>query len=149
VSASGPGSSAGTSSDPGADPAADPAADRPARRGPRWAQEGTDPDYRFSLANERTFLAWIRTALALLAGAVALRQLVPTFRVPGVRTLISLLLGGLGLAIAVTAYRHWAACESAMRHGRTLPPSPLMPWVAWVLGLAAVIVVVAVVVEGL
>ena len=34
---------------------------------PRWRQEGEEPDYRFSLANERTFLAWIRTALALLA----------------------------------------------------------------------------------
>jgi hypothetical protein len=40
----------------------------------RWHEEGTDPDYRFSLANERTFLAWIRTALAILAGAVLLKQ---------------------------------------------------------------------------
>lgn len=120
-----------------------------AHRGPRWAQQGEDPDYRFSLANERTFLAWIRTALALLAGAVALRQLVPTFRMPGVRTSISLLLAGLGLAIAVTAYRHWAACESAMRRKQTLPPSPLMPWLAWVLALVAVIVVGAVLVESI
>lgn len=34
---------------------------------PKWRREGRDPDYRFSLANERTFLAWIRTALALLS----------------------------------------------------------------------------------
>ncbi len=27
---------------------------------------GEAPDYRFSLANERTFLAWIRTALGFL-----------------------------------------------------------------------------------
>lgn len=40
-------------------------------RQPRWRQRGTAPDYRFSLANERTFLAWLRTSLALLAGAVA------------------------------------------------------------------------------
>jgi putative membrane protein len=119
-----------------------------ARRRPRWAQEGEDPDYRFSLANERTFLAWIRTALALLAGSVALRQLVPTFGVPGVRTSISLLLAGLGLAIAATAYRHWAACESAMRRKQTLPPSPLMPWLAWVLGVVAVILVAAVLIES-
>ena len=38
---------------------------------------GEEPDYRFTLANERTFLAWIRTALALIAGGVALVQLVP------------------------------------------------------------------------
>ena len=38
---------------------------------------GSDPDYRFTLANERTFLAWLRTGLALVAGAVALASLVP------------------------------------------------------------------------
>ena len=41
---------------------------------PAWRHEGTEPDYRFTLANERTFLAWIRTALALLAGGVLLHQ---------------------------------------------------------------------------
>jgi putative membrane protein len=44
-----------------------------------------EPDYRFTLANERTFLAWIRTAFALIAGGVAVVQLVPAFGVPGVR----------------------------------------------------------------
>ena len=37
----------------------------------RWwvsADDGEEPDYRFTLANERTFLAWVRTALGLLAG---------------------------------------------------------------------------------
>ena len=43
-------------------------------REPSWRQQGKEPDYRFSLANERTFLAWIRTALALLAGGVLLDQ---------------------------------------------------------------------------
>ena len=43
-------------------------------RGPSWRRDGQEPDYRFSLANERTFLAWIRTALALLAGGVLLDQ---------------------------------------------------------------------------
>ena len=37
---------------------------------PRWYEEGEEPDYRFTLANERTFLAWLRTALALIAGGV-------------------------------------------------------------------------------
>jgi putative membrane protein len=36
-----------------------------------------EPDYRFTLANERTFLAWQRTALGLLAAAVAAVQLLP------------------------------------------------------------------------
>src|SRR3546814_13520956 len=44
-----------------------------------------EPDYRFTLANERTFLAWIRTALALIAGGIAVVQFVPSFGIPGVR----------------------------------------------------------------
>lgn len=120
----------------------------PRARGPRWAREGTDPDYRFSLANERTFLAWVRTALALLAAAVALEQLVPAFRIPGLRTGLSVLLAGLGLAIAVTAYRHWADCEAAMRNRRTLPRASLMPWLAGLLGVAAVAVVVSIVIDA-
>jgi putative membrane protein len=42
--------------------------------GPAWRHEGTEPDSRFTLADERTFLAWIRTALALLSGGVLLHQ---------------------------------------------------------------------------
>ena len=51
--------------------------------GSRWrvaADDGDEPDYRFTLANERTFLAWVRTALGLLAGGVAVRQLVDPVR---------------------------------------------------------------------
>ncbi len=109
-----------------------------------WSEEGVDPDYRFSLANERTFLAWIRTALALLAGAVALKQLVPSFAITGLRTGLSVVLAGLGLAISVNAYRHWAGVESAMRRQETLPTSMLMPWVSGLLAVAAVAVVVVV-----
>ncbi|GAM70385.1 inner membrane protein [Vibrio sp. JCM 19236] len=48
----------------------------------KWRQTGEAPDYRFSLANERTYLAWIRTALALLAGAIAVDQLTPDLANP-------------------------------------------------------------------
>ncbi len=109
-----------------------------------WSEDGVDPDYRFSLANERTFLAWIRTALALLAGAVALKQLVPQFSIPVLHTGLSVVLAGLGLAIAVNAYRHWVGVELAMRRQQTLPKSVLMPWVSGLLALAAVVVVVVV-----
>jgi len=108
----------------------------------RWWEEGEDPDYRFSLANERTFLAWIRTALALLAGAVALKQLVPPFSIPGLRTGLSVMLAALGLAIAITAYRQWAGNEVAMRHGRTLPRSLMLPWLSGLLALAGIVVVI-------
>jgi putative membrane protein len=107
---------------------------------PDWLQEGTDPDYRFTLANERTFLAWIRTALALLAAAVALVQLVPPFDLPGTRTAISLIVAGDGLAISLLAYRRWSGNERAMRHGETLPHSPMLVLLA--ISLAAIGVVV-------
>ncbi|WP_031507791.1 YidH family protein, partial [Streptomyces megasporus] len=46
----------------------------------RLRDEGQTPDYRFSLANERTFLAWIRTALALVGGGLAVNQFLTGIR---------------------------------------------------------------------
>lgn len=93
---------------------------------PRMIREaGHDPDARFSMANERTFLAWIRTSLALLAGGVAVIQLVPGFSVPGARYILGIALIVLSIVLAASSYRHWALSERAMRLGRPLPPSPL------------------------
>lgn len=88
---------------------------------PRWLDEGEDPDYRFTLANERTFLAWVRTSLALLAGAVAVAQVIPPFAVPGTRTALALALTITGLLLAALSYRRWARNEQAMRHRQSLP----------------------------
>lgn len=95
------------------------------RRRPPLEQVGKDPDYRFTLANERTFLAWIRTALALVAAGVAVVQLVPEFRVPGGTALLGGVLTGLGALVAAAAYPRWERNERAMRTGRPLPPSPV------------------------
>lgn len=51
---------------------------------------GEAPDYRFSLANERTFLAWIRTSLGFLAAGVGLDQLAPDFATPVIREVLAL-----------------------------------------------------------
>ncbi|KAF1052890.1 MAG: Inner membrane protein YidH [Stenotrophomonas maltophilia] len=65
---------------------------------------GQEPDPRFSLANERTFLAWIRTAMALLAGAMAIDALVEA-NLPGAwRGFLAALLAGLGLLTAALAW---------------------------------------------
>jgi putative membrane protein len=81
---------------------------------------GDRPDYRFSLANERTFLAWLRTGLALIGGGLAVAQ----FLSGGVvRTVLAAALLGLGGAVAVRAVDHWARCERAIRQGADLPPS--------------------------
>jgi putative membrane protein len=115
---------------------------------PAWMDEGDDPDYRYSLANERTFLAWIRTSLALLAGAVAVVQLVPPFRVHGARPILGAILAVTGLALSVLAYTRWAANERAMRAGRPLAFSPMLRIVAGALGAVGVGVLVLAVIAG-
>jgi len=109
---------------------------------PRWYEEGEEPDYRFTLANERTFLAWLRTALALLAGAVALAQFVPSFGVKGLHIGLATLLAVTGTVLAAFSYRRWAHVQRAMRRGRPLP----MTWLPFVVGWAAAVGGVVVVV---
>ncbi len=94
-----------------------PSAPRPAS----GDEVGENPDYRFTLANERTFLAWVRTALALMAAGVAVIRFVPGLMV--VRHALGFLLIGLGGLLAALSYRHWQRNEQAMRLGRQLPRS--------------------------
>lgn len=112
---------------------------------PRWYEEGEEPDYRFTLANERTFLAWLRTALALVAGAVALTQLVPAFSIAGLRTALAVLLAVTGTLLAAFAYRRWAQVQRAMRHGNPLPSDPLPAVVGATAAVVGAIVVFVVV----
>ncbi|MEU0088478.1 DUF202 domain-containing protein [Streptomyces sp. NPDC006274] len=110
----------------------------------RIREEGETPDYRFSLANERTFLAWIRTALALIGGGFAVDQFLPDLRW-GVRAGLALALIGVGAACAVRAVNHWVRCERAMRRGEDLPVSRFPALLAVVVAVvsAAMVVVVA------
>lgn len=95
-------------------------ADDEQRPGP--AGEG-EPDYRFTLANERTFLAWIRTALALIAGGIAVVQFVPAFGIPGVRHGLAVALTAGGGVLAALAVRRWQRVQAAMRRDEDLPPT--------------------------
>ncbi|SBS75978.1 conserved hypothetical protein; putative inner membrane protein [uncultured Mycobacterium sp.] len=108
---------------------------------------GTDPDYRFTLANERTFLAWLRTGLALLAGAVALASLVHDFGPRPFRIAITVLLLVLSLTVTVGAYLRWDRTERALREQRPLPTDPLpriiVSGVGIVIAAAAVLVYLA------
>ncbi|YAL83672.1 YidH family protein [Dermacoccaceae bacterium W4C1] len=119
---------------PPSDDASDPQPTAPDRRRPRSVYAvGGEVDPRFSLANERTLLAWIRTSLALLAGAVALDVL--DIPVPeAVARALSVLLGLVAALIAGTSWWRWAKTERAMRTGGTLPTP--------VLGLILVVLVV-------
>ncbi|MFE2170828.1 YidH family protein [Streptomyces sp. NPDC059447] len=108
--------------------------------------EGETPDYRFSLANERTFLAWIRTALALVGGGFAVDQFLPDLRW-GVRVGMALALLAVGAACALRAVNHWVRCERAMRRGDDLPVSRFPVVLSLGVGLVA-LAMVAVVLLG-
>ena len=107
-----------------------------------------EPDVRFSYANERTFLAWIRTALAVLTAGLAITQFLPPFHVGGGRRLIGLPLIALGVAMALLSFRHWSANERAMRRGQPLPKSVLPIVAAAVVGAVAIIGLLLVIFEG-
>ena len=111
---------------------------------PEWHREGQDPDYRFSLANERTFLAWVRTALALLAGSVAIVQLADDLGTGWIRKVVGTALGLTGLAVAGLAYQRWRANEQAMRAGLPLPYTPVLAILGGVLTVVAAVVVLLV-----
>lgn len=98
---------------------------------------GDNPDYRFTLANERTFLAWVRTALAMMAAGVAVIRFIPGLSV--IRHALGFLLIGLGGVLAAASYQHWQRNERAMRLGQQLPRSFIPRLVAWTLVLAAAV----------
>lgn len=116
-------------------------------RRPPLRTVGTDPDYRFTLANERTFLAWLRTGLALLAGAIALASLVHDFGPRSVRIAITAFLLILSVTVVVGAYVRWDRTERALRENRSLPTDPMpriiVAGVAIVVAAAAVLIFLA------
>jgi len=105
---------------------------------------GRTPDYRFSLANERTFLAWIRTGLALIAGGLACAQFLPPLPVEHLREIIAVALLVLGGVVALRAVDHWARTERAMRLGEELPGSKFPAVLAVAVALGALVLIVAV-----
>jgi putative membrane protein len=98
--------------------------------------DGCEPDPRFTLANERTFLAWIRTALALLASGIALDALPLELLAGRPQTLLSHALTGMALLVSVNATLRWLNVERALRHRQALPYPILAP----LLGLFGLIV---------
>src|ERR1700758_3317082 len=107
-------------------------------------KEGKEPDPRFTFANERTFLAWSRTALALVVAGLGIVQLLPPF--PGVpigRHLLGVPLILLGAVLAIVACGEWVGTQRALPRGDPLPRS-VMPWVlaATIAGMAIISAVV-------
>jgi putative membrane protein len=107
-------------------------------------ERGTEPDPRFSLANERTFLAWIRTGIALTAGGLA----VDALHLPlsaGLHRAVGVGLAVLGVLATCHAWRNWVRTERALRENIGLPGSGLKLPATVLLGLLCVLVVIGLV----
>jgi putative membrane protein len=116
--------------------------------GPDPSQFGKDVDPRVSLANERTFLAWIRTALALITIGLAITQLLPPFDLPGGRRLLGIPLMVLGVIVALGGLREWMVNERAVREGRPLRAPRLALLVTVVIAVIGVLALVVSLVWG-
>ena len=122
---------------------------RVSRWSTRLRDTGEDPDPRFSFANERTFLAWVRTALALMAAGIGLEAFAPRLAVPGLRQVLAGLLVLAGIATSAMAFRRWLRSEQAMREGLALPPPTVAPWLSYGVAVVALAVFVLVVAANL
>lgn len=105
----------------------------------KWWLAGKTPDYRFTLANERTFLAWIRTALALMAGAVGIEQFSPQLSSAELRIGISTLLLVAASSMGFMAWRRWRRNEYAMRLENNLPYTRALVILATLMVLLAIL----------
>ncbi|MFE3292601.1 YidH family protein [Rhodococcus sp. NPDC059234] len=104
------------------------------------------PDERFTLASERTFLAWMRTSLGFLAGGIAMVHLVPEFSTSWVRTLLGTVMILLAVAAPIVGLRRWVQVRHALERGAPMPEEREL-WVfavvvAAVAGFAAVVTVI-------
>lgn len=104
----------------------------PSRRGlyGRILQGGIEPDPRFTLANERTFLAWIRTSLALIAGGIAVEAFMADLFTLELRKSMAVLLLGLGLILGAGSFFRWLKVETSMRQKKALPLPLIAPLLA-------------------
>lgn len=107
----------------------------------KMSEIGKAPDYRFTLANERTFLAWIRTSLGFLAGGVALDQGLVNIGTTTIRENLALVLYLCSLALAVYGYWRWQGNEKAMRLNSDLQYTPAQRIVSFTMGLIICIVI--------
>jgi putative membrane protein len=113
----------------------------------RYLRDGEDPDPRFTLANERTFLAWVRTSLALVAAGIGLEAFVPGLD-PLLRRVVAGALVVLGAGLAASSLRRWLLVEHALRHRRSLPLPTVVPLLALGVAVTALVLVILVLSGG-
>ncbi|WP_141333600.1 YidH family protein [Myxococcus sp. AB025B] len=97
-----------------------------------------EPDYRATLAAERTYLAYLRTGLALVAAGVALAGALPNAGSATFRRVLGAAVIALGAAVFVNARRRWRAVQQAMREQQPLPAPRFAEALTWALIAVAV-----------
>ncbi len=110
-------------------------------------EEPAEPDYRFTLANERTFLAWIRTSLALLATGIGVVGVASDFSTFHRRGALGAVLIALGAFAGASAYWRWRAGDRAIRSGHPMPTSRSLLQMAVGLGAVALLALALVLAE--
>ncbi len=108
----------------------------------RATEVAKEPDPRFTLANERTFLTWLSTSLALTAGGVAIAVVPKDVFVPWVRTLLAVALILLAALAAVLSYPRWRRVQTAMRRQEPLPPPAIAPILGYGVGVVALLALI-------
>ncbi|AWH97018.1 YidH family protein [Dietzia psychralcaliphila] len=111
---------------------------------PKSLRDGEEPDPRFTLANERTFLAWIRTSLGLMAGAVAMEAFAGDEIPEIIRTPLACLLLVMAALLATVSFRRWIRIEASMRHNEPLPVPQASILLVLGIAIGAVLLVVAI-----
>jgi len=112
--------------------------------------EGAEPDARFTFANERTFLAWQRTALAFVVAGLAIVQLLPPFPgVPWGRHVLGVPLIALGGVIAVSGFRQWQRSQQSLRRQEPLPRSVLPQILAVTITAMAIVAAIVLLVSAI
>lgn len=122
-----------------------PAPGREDALGRRLFPDGEEPDARFTLANERTFLAWIRTSLAFVAAGVALEAFTLGGLTPGMRKAFAVAIIAVGVLIALGAGVRWWRVETAMRRSKPLPVPGIVPLLGIIAAVGAVVAAILVV----
>lgn len=114
------------------------------RRWPaRVYRHGSEPDPRFTLANERTFLAWIRTSLALVVAGLAVEVFLDT-NLGVVRSAVAAFLVGLGVVTSASAFGRWMVAERALRENRALPGPSAATLMGYGIAIGGVLLLVSV-----